>query len=198
MVHKGRCRLESKILMVSNNDNCRKNVGVAARIVSEYTDFIYMVICSQVQNKSRVDDIFQNFFISLVFKPVPENVKNIKSYLYKAICNDIVDTQRQSERYREQIKKYRENCDFSINNSQPENALIKEEQLKKMFDFIKGRLTTSQSQAIALRYGTNYTIKEVAKEMGVKSTSVSRYICTGLERIRKSFSGDNDSDNSES
>jgi len=198
MVRKGRCRQESKILMVSNNDDCRKNVGVAARIVSEYTDFIYMVICSQVQNKSRVDDIFQNFFISLVFKPIPEDVKDIKSYLYKAICNDIVDTQRQSERYREQIKKYRENCDFSINNSQPENALIKEEQLKKMFDFIKGRLTTSQSQAIALRYGTNYTIKEVAKEMGVKNTSVSRYICTGLERIRKSFSGDNDSDNSES
>ncbi len=117
MVHKGRCRQESKILMVSNNDDCRKNVGVAARIVSEYTDFIYMVICSQVQNKSRVDDIFQNFFISLVFKPIPEDVKNIKSYLYKAICNDIVDTQRQSERYREQIKKYKERCNFSINKS---------------------------------------------------------------------------------
>ena len=174
--------------MVSKTDDCRKNVGIAAEIVSEYTDFIYMVICSQVKNKSRVDDIFQDFFISLVSKPVPHDVKNIKSYLYRAITNDIVDTQRQLERYREQIKKYRENCDFSINNSLPENALVKEEQMNKMFDLMRGRLTSSQSQAIALRYGTNHTIKEVAMEMGVKSTSVSRYICTGLRKIRKSFS----------
>ncbi|MHC4727572.1 MAG: RNA polymerase sigma factor [Planctomycetota bacterium] len=172
---------------LSQTDDCRKNVGNAAEIVSEYSDFIYMVICSQVKNKSRVDDIFQDFFISLVSKPIPNDVKNIKSYLYRAISNDIVDTQRQSERYREQIKKYRERSDFSINKSQPENALVKEEQMNKMFDFLKGRLTSSQSQAIALRYGTNYTIKEVAREMGVKSTSVSRYICTGLRRMRKYF-----------
>jgi RNA polymerase sigma factor (sigma-70 family) len=174
--------------MVSQTGDRRKNVGTAAEVVSEYSDFIYMVICSQVKNKSRVDDIFQDFFISLVSKPIPHDVKNIKSYLYRAISNDIVDTQRQLERYKEKIKKYRERCDFSINNSPPENALLKEEQMNKMFDLIRGRLTSSQSQAISLRYGTNYTIKEVAKEMGVKNTSVSRYICTGLRRIRKSFS----------
>ncbi len=174
--------------MLLQTTECRKNVGSAAEIVSEYSDFIYMVICSQVKNKSRVDDIFQDFFISLVSKPIPEDVKNIKSYLYRAISNDIADTQRQSERYREQIRKYRENCDFSINNCLPENALDKEEQLNRMFDLIKGRLTNSQSQAIALRYGTNYTIKEIAEEMGVKCTSVSRYICTGLRRIRQSIS----------
>ena len=170
--------------MASKSDDSRKNVGPAAEIVSQYSDFIHMVICSQVKNKSRVDDIFQNFFMSLVAKPIPDDVKNIKSYLYRAISNDIVDTQRQSERYREQIKKYRERCDFSINNCLPENALIKDEQMNKMFDLLRGRLTSSQSQAIALRYGTNYTIKEVAREMGVKSTSVSRYISTGLRRIR--------------
>ena len=175
-------------MALSQTSDCQKSVGTAAEIVSEYSDFIYMVICSQVKNKSRVDDIFQDFFISLVSKPVPHDVKNIKSYLYRAITNDIVDTQRQLERYREQIKKYRENCDFSINNSLPENALVKEEQMNKMFDLMRGRLTSSQSQAIALRYGTNHTIKEVAMEMGVKSTSVSRYICTGLRKIRKSFS----------
>ena len=84
--------------MASQTGRYRKNVGVAAEIVSEYSDFIYMVIYSQVKNKSRVDDIFQDFFISLVSKPIPHNVKNIKSYLYKAVSNDIVDTQRQMER----------------------------------------------------------------------------------------------------
>jgi RNA polymerase sigma factor (sigma-70 family) len=167
--------------------NCQKNVGPASEIIAKYSDFIHMVIYSQVKNKSRVDDIFQDLFLSLVAKPIPHDVKNIKSYLYKAISNDIVDTQRQSERYKEQIKKYKERRNFSINKSRPENALIKDEQMNKMFDLLKGRLTSTQSQAIALRYGANHTIQEVAEKMGVKATSVSRYICTGLRRMRQSF-----------
>ena len=174
--------------MVSSKAGKRQNnVGLAAEVIDKYSDFIHMVIYSQIKNKSHVDDIFQDFFHSLVAKPIPDNVKNIKSYLYKAICNDIVDTQRQVERYKTQVKKYRERYNFSINNSEPENALIKDEQLKKMFNLIKGQLTSSQSQAIALRYGKNHTLQEVAEQMGVKSTSVSRYICTGLRKMRKSF-----------
>jgi RNA polymerase sigma factor (sigma-70 family) len=164
---------------------CQKNVGTATAVFAEYEDFIHMVIYSQVKNKSYAEDVFQDFFISLVSKPVPRNVKNIKSYLYRAICNDIVDNQRQVERYNVQIKKYQERLNFSINNTKPENALIKDEQLNKMIDMIKGRLTSSQSQAIALRYGTNRTVQEIAEKMGVKCTSVSRYICTGLRRMRQ-------------
>jgi RNA polymerase sigma factor (sigma-70 family) len=174
-------------MVLPETDTCQNNVKTATEIFSEYRDFIHMVIYSQVKNTSHADDIFQNFFISLVSKPIPQNVKNIKSYLYRAICNDIVDTQRQVERYNAQIHKYKKRCNFSINNTEVENALIREEQMNKMFDLIKGRLTSSQSQAIALRYGTNSTIKEVAEKMGVKCTSVSRYICTGLRRMRQSF-----------
>jgi len=166
---------------------CRNNVGTATRIFTEYRDFIHMVICSQVKNKSHADDLFQDFFLSLVAKPIPQNVKNIKSYLYRAISNDIVDTQRQAERHKEKIKKYKERCNFSINKSEPENALIKDEQMNKMFELIKGRLTSSQSEAITLRYVTNHTIEEVAEKMGVKRTSASRYICTGLRKMRQSF-----------
>ncbi len=165
----------------------RNNVGTATEVFTEYRDFIHMVICSQVKNKSHADDLFQDFFLSLVSKPIPQNVKNIKSYLYRAISNDIVDTQRQAERQKEKIKKYKERCNFSINKPEPENALIKDEQMNKMFDLIKDRLTSSQSQAITLRYVTNHTIKEVAEKMGIKTTSASRYICTGLRKIRQSF-----------
>ncbi len=174
-------------MLLPETSTYQNNVGTAAEVFAEYKDFIHLVIYSQVKNKSRADDIFQDFFLSLVSKPIPQDVKNIKSYLYRAICNDIVDTQRQVERYNAQIHKYQERCNFSINNMEPENALIRNEQKNKMFDLIKGRLTSSQSQAIALRYGTNHTIKEVAEKMGVKCTSVSRYICTGLRRMRQSF-----------
>ena len=174
-------------MVLPETSTCQNNVGTATEIFAEHKDFIHMVIYSQVKNKSRADDIFQEFFLSLVSKPIPQNVKNIKSYLYRAICNDIVDTQRQVERYHAQIQKYQERYNFSINNTEPENALIRDEQMNKMFGLIRGRLTSSQSQAIALRFGTNRTIREVAEKMGVKCTSVSRYISTGLRRMRQSF-----------
>jgi len=174
-------------MALPETSTCRNNVGTATKIFTEYEDFIHMVICSQVKNESHADDLFQDFFLSLVSKPIPHNVKNIKSYLYRAISNDIVDTQRQAGRQKEKIKKYKERCNFSINKSEPENALIKDEQMNKMFDLIKERLTSSQSQAITLRYVTNHTIKEIAEKMGVKTTSASRYICTGLRKIRQSY-----------
>ena len=165
--------------------NCRDSVGTAAEIITEYSDFIHMVISSQVKNKSRVDDIFQNFFLSLVAKPVPQDVKNIKSYLYRAISNDIVDAARRVEKYQTRMHKYAECLNYSVNKSSPENALIEVEQTNKMFKLIEGRLPRSEAQAITLRYRNNYNIKEVAKKMKVNNRSVSRYISVGLSKIRQ-------------
>jgi RNA polymerase sigma factor (sigma-70 family) len=165
----------------------RNNVGLATKIFAEYGDFIHMVIFSQVKNEARTDDIFQDFFLFLVRKPMPQDVKNIKGYLYRAITNDIIDATRRVNKYSYHVHKYKEYPNHSINKRTPENAFIDVEETNKMLVLIKGRLTNSQYQAMALRYRTDHSIKEVAKKMGVKSTSVSRYISIGLKKIRQSF-----------
>ena len=174
-------------MVLPDASKCRHNVGHAAEVFAEYGDFIHMVIFSQVKNKARVDDIFQDFFLSLVRKPVPQDVKNIKGYLYRAITNDIIDATRRVNKYLYHIHKYHEYPNHSINKRTPENAFIDVEETNKMFGLIKGRLTNSQYQAMALRYRTDHSIKEVAEKMGVKSTSVSRYLSIGLKKIRQSL-----------
>ena len=174
-------------MVLPNGSKCRNNVGLAAEIFAEYGDFIHMVIFSQVKNKARIDDIFQDFFLSLVRKPIPQDVKNIKGYLYRAITNDIIDATRRVNKYSYHMHKYHEYPNHSINKRTPENAFIDIEETNKMFGLIKGRLTNSQYQAIALRYKSQYNIKEVAEIMGVKRTSVSRYISIGLKKIRQSL-----------
>ena len=165
----------------------RNNVGPAAEVFAEHGDFIHSVIYSQVKNKAQVDDIFQDFFLFLVYKPIPQNVKNIKGYLYRAITNDIIDATRRVERYSHHMHKYAEHFNHSINKRTPENAFINVEETNKMFEVLKGRLTSSQFQAIALRYKNHYSIKKVAEKMDVKSKSVSRYISIGLRKIRQSL-----------
>jgi len=170
----------------NNTDKDGNGVALAFEVFTEYGSFIRAVVRSQVQNEAQADDIFQDFFLSLISKPVPKGVKNIKSYLYRAIINDVVDAVRRAEKYQSRIKKYSEQLNYSINKTDPRNALLdEEEELDNMFALIKGRLPSSESQAIALRYRSHHSIKEVAEKMGVNHRSVSRYISVGLQKVRQ-------------
>ena len=82
--------------MASSNTNnkYRNNLDLTSKVFAEHGDFIHVVIRSQVKNEAQADDIFQDFFLSLVYNPVPKGVKNMKSYLYRAIINDVVDAVR--------------------------------------------------------------------------------------------------------
>ena len=161
------------------------NVARAAEIFSEYGDFIRAVIRYQVSNDAQADDLFQDFFLSLVSKPLPADIQNVKSYLYRAITNDIVDAARRVEKYKTRMNKYAECLNYSINKNSPENALVEIEQTNKMFRLLKGWLRHSEAQAITLRYRNSYNIKEVAKKMHVNNRTVSRYISAGLSKVRQ-------------
>jgi RNA polymerase sigma factor (sigma-70 family) len=159
------------------------NVASAAEIFSEYGDFIRAVIYYKVKNEAWADDLFQDFFLSLVSKPIPRGVQNVKSYLYRAIINDIVDTTRRVEKYKTRMNKYAECLNYSINKNNPENALVEAEETDKMFKHIEGWLRRSEAQAISLRYRNSYNIKEVAKKMHVNNRTISRYISAGLSKV---------------
>jgi RNA polymerase sigma factor (sigma-70 family) len=161
------------------------NVVRAAEIFSEYGGFILSVIRYQVKNDAQADDLFQDFFLSLVSRPVPADIQNIKSYLYRAITNDIVDAVRRVEKYKARINEYTGRLNYSINKEMPGNALIEQEQTDKMFRLIEGWLRHSEAQAITLRYKNSYSVKEVAKKMRVNNRTVSRYISAGLSRVRQ-------------
>jgi len=163
------------------------NVDRAAEIFSKYGDFILAVIRYRVGNDAQTDDLFQDFFLSLVSRPIPAGIQNIKSYLYKAITNEIVDAARRVQKYQTRMQKYAECLDNSINKSSPENALIKKEEINKMFKLIEGRLLHSEAQAIRFRFWNNFSIKEVAKKMHVNNRTVSRYISVGLSKARQFF-----------
>lgn len=163
------------------------NVALAAEVFSKYGDFIRAVIRYKVKNEAWAGDLFQDFFLSLVSKPIPAGVQNVRSYLYRAIINDIADGTRRVEKYKTRMNKYAECLNYSINKSAPENALMEKEETDKMFKLIEGWLRRSEAQAVSLRYKNNYDIKEVARKMHVDDRTVSRYISTGLSKIRQSL-----------
>ena len=172
-------------MLSGDTDICRNSVNTAYEVFAEHSSFIRAVIGSRVKNEAQADDIFQNLFLSLVHKPVPQGVGDVKSYLYKAIINDIVDTARTMERYRALVRRYDEQLNFSANAVSPENALIIREETDKVLDLMGRHLRRSEFQAITLRYRNCTPIKKVAEKMGVNSGTVRRYISVGLAKVRK-------------
>lgn len=152
-------------------------------------DFISRVIFSRVQDEEQAKDILQDFYLSVISRPPPKNVGDIRSYLYKALINDIADASRRLQTYKAYISKYREEINItSIIDSDAETKLIEDEQKKLMFEFILEQLPASSSIAIAYRFKNDHSIKKIAETMGVKRTSVSRYISDGLKTLRKILS----------
>ena len=58
------------------------------------------------------------------------------------------------------------------------------EETSKMFELIERRLPPNEALAVRLRYRSNCSTGEAAKQMGVKPRSVSRYVSVGLKKFR--------------
>jgi len=168
--------------------NDMSKVAHAEKVFSQHADFIRSILRFRVGDEDLANDLFQDYFLSLVAKPIPKNVQNIKSYIYRAIANDTFDAVRRVERYHGRIQRYAEKKENSINIERPENALIEKEETEKLFGMIERLLPVSESKAIALKFRNDHSVGQVARKMGVNKRSVSRYISVGLKKIRQYLS----------
>jgi RNA polymerase sigma factor (sigma-70 family) len=176
---------------VSENSTTGQNCGVsgdiqrAAAIFSEHGDFIRAVIRHKIKDENRAEDLFHDIFLSLVSRPIPAEIRDIKGYLYKVIINDAKDRIQHLNRYHAMRKKSANYGKITINNRLPEDALIEKEQTNRMIELIRMRATKNELKAIALRYRDGLSIKESADRMNIKDRSVVRYISTGLSKVKK-------------
>jgi RNA polymerase sigma factor (sigma-70 family) len=169
----------------TDTDNYTYNVDAAAKIFMEYGDFIRTVIHSKIKDETKIDDLFQDFFLSLVANPLPAGVGNTKRFLYRAITNDIINATQKVENYQHKMLEYAKRLNHSINKKTPEDIVIEEEETNRMFMLIEMRLRRSETRAITFRYRNNYNIKEIAMKMNVSIGCVRNYIYLGLRKIRQ-------------
>lgn len=166
----------------------RDAVQSAAETFNEYGDFIHAIIRFRAPNKSEVEDLFQEFFLALIRKPVPPEVRNIKSYLYRAVVNHILDSVRTQEYHRRAVKKYVKETRIPINNRPAGNVLIEDiEEQNAVIAYFVRHLQEREAQAFVLRYRDNFSIGAIAAKMGVNVRTVSRYLSEGLRRLRKTL-----------
>ncbi|GAH12170.1 unnamed protein product, partial [marine sediment metagenome] len=151
----------------------------------EHDDTIRNMISFLVSDKSMVDDIFQDLFISLVRRPIPERVKNIKGYLHRAVKNDVLDAAFQTKSYRARNQKYAELYTDRPKCDTPENIVIQAEEIQRLFDIVENQLMQHEAEAVIQRYHYGRSTSEAAQAMNINKRSFSHYICTGLKKVRR-------------
>ncbi len=174
----------------NSDPNCLEyRVAAATKIFAGHGSFIRIVIHSHVQDKDLAEDLFQDFFLSLISKPLPRGLENVKGYLYRAITNDIVDATRRMMKYRTYMRKYAERSKRPDSQKTPKETLQEMEQAEIVLKLIEQRLPCTEAEAVSLRYLDSHKVKEIAKTMGIANATARAYVNGAIDRIRR-LSGD--------
>jgi len=181
------------IICEKNGTEIRKRVGFAAEVFERYSDEIRAIIHFDVKDKSKADDIFQEFFVSIVRKPIPSNIQDITAYLYRAVKNDVIDVFRQRKCHQDHIQKYAECRKHFVIREDPQNTVIQTENTKRMFHLIESHLPKREAEVVIQRYGQGFSTTDTAEKMNVNKRIVSRYLSAALKKMRE-FVPENEDD----
>lgn len=173
------------VFMTDESTVSAENIAAATKIFEEQGSFIYRLICYQVTDKSLADDLFQDLFLTLIANPVSLEGVELRKYLYRTIVNDIRDAYRRERRYKKFLDKYSNNRGYLINKQGSRNAYSMKERVEDIARCAWESLSPKETNAISLRYLAGHSIQDVAERMRVKKRTVSRYLCSGLGKIRK-------------
>lgn len=160
-----------------------RNVNAAQQVFEEHGDFIRRIIQFHVGNKSDADDLFQDLFLFLVSKSLPQDIHNIRGFLYRVITARVIDKFRYENRRKALISRYAQNEKPSLREF-PKDLLAETEKTEKVFSLVHKHLPQNEALAITLRYKYDFDISQTAKKMGVKPRSVSRYLSIAISKLR--------------
>jgi RNA polymerase sigma factor (sigma-70 family) len=167
---------------VEKNDS---PVQRATAIFTEHGEFIRTIIRFRTGGKLDVEDLYQEFYLVLIRKPVPAEVRNLKSYLYQAVVHHVIDAIRLRRTYSHTMKKYARETRISINNREPGNAFIDEEHRNASVAGLTRHLPEREAQVFTLKFRDNCSLLEIATRMGINKRTVSRYLSEGVRKLHR-------------
>lgn len=167
----------------NNGTKMHGRVQSAAEVFAKYGDQIRAIIRFHVKDKSGADDVFQEFFVSLVRNPIPAHIEDVEAYLYRAMTNDVIDVWRQANNHRDGLREYAESHRYDEIQQDPQSSLIQVEATKEMFRLIERRLPKCEAAVFWQRVGNGLNVSDTAKRTQIDKRSVARYLSLAKKKM---------------
>lgn len=167
-----------------NREDTHSRVRKAEEIFDRYGNEIRAIIEYNVTDKAGAEDIFHDFFVSVVKKRVPPGIENVRAYVYKAVANDIVDRFRRARTRKEGVRQYADYRRGDSVSKEPQDIAIEAEEMDLMLRLIENHLPPRETRAISERYGVGPAMSDAAAQPNVDKRSVSRYLTEAIRTLR--------------
>ena len=165
----------------------------AEELFLEHGEFLMNVLLRDLSEPDALD-AFQCFYLNVVMKGLPDNIQDIRGYLYQAARNAVIDHWRKTSTYQEKIQLYSQRTKPRFSED-PTKKVMNSELLIEVFEKIGHLLWPSINQVIVQKHQRNLSNDEIAEKMNVSKRTVSRYLSVGTKQIQELYSqffGDSD------
>ncbi len=151
-----------------------KKVAVDKNALIKIYDFYYRRITyflSRTYSREFSEDCAQEFFLSLLKKPVSDYVKNPTAWVYRCCLNIAKDKIVKENKYTELKSDEKVDFESSIEN------------FGDLYDKLK-MLDKEEFEIVRLVYWDGYNLKEVAEILGVSHASVRKRYSRIIKKLK--------------
>lgn len=142
-----------------------------SRLVAEYSPMLLRLACTRLRDAADAEDAVQEVFLRLLTtRPVFRDAGHEKAWLIRATLHRAADLQKAAAKRNLPLE---EAAQAAV--PEPESALL---------DAVRA-LPEKYSAVIHLHYYEGYSIREIAKLLGVPAPTVGTRLARGRERLRQ-------------
>ena len=142
------------------------------RVVAEYSPMLLRLACTRLRSMADAEDAVQETYLRLLTtQPKFRDAAHEKAWLIRTTLHRASDIRRVAER---------RNVPFE----EAVQAAVTEDSHSGLLDAVRA-LPEKYSAVIHLHYYEGYTIKEIAKLLGLPAATVGTRLARGRERLRQ-------------
>lgn len=143
-----------------------------SRIVTQYSSTLLRIAMTRLSSPADAEDAAQEVFLRLLTaKPHFRDGEHEKAWLIRAVIQRAVDIRRSRERQ-------------NLPLEEAETVAAADEGVPELLSAIQA-LPEKYSSVIHLYYYEGYSIQEIAKTLGLPSSTVGTRLSRGRERLKK-------------
>ncbi len=148
-------------------------------LYDKYKSMVYAYLIKRVNNRTDVDEIFQDVFLRLhQSRSRYKSEFPLKPWLFAVLRNSLIDYFR---------KKGKEYNNVSLDSLETNPSALQYEDKHKINGLLPkdAGLNKNQRQAIELRYGEDFSFEEIARRLETTSSNARQLVSRALKRLRK-------------